>query len=110
MDYLYRKPSSEAHVPSTANQIVMDIQPATIITQKEVKPVSHITFISQEEYLRDIESMCGRDRQFMDTIKRFCNKVVEVDVGDTNGGLEQSVQSEKSTSVTGEGSKWVSRA
>jgi hypothetical protein len=92
MDYLYRK-------PSTANQIVMDIQPATIITQKEEKPVSHITFISQEEYLRDIETMCARDRQFMDTIKRFCNKVVEVDV------VEQPLPSDKSTSVNEEGSK-----
>lgn len=95
MDYLYRK-------PSTANQIVMDIQPATMITEEvkeEAKPVSHITFISQEEYLRDIESMCSRDRQFMDTIKRFCSKVVEVDV------VEQSVQSDKSTSVNEEGSK-----
>jgi len=94
MDYLYRK-------PSTATQIVMDIKPATIITEEkeEVKPVSHITFISQEEYLRDIENMCGRDRQFMNTIKRFCNKVVEVDV------VEQPLPSDKSTSVNEEGSK-----
>ena len=91
MDYLYRK-------PSTANQIVMDVKPATIVTE-EAKPVSHITFISQEEYLKDIESMCSRDRQFMDTIKRFCSKVVEVDV------VEQSLQSDKSTSVNEEGSK-----
>ena len=83
-----------------ANQIVMDVKPATIVTE-EAKPVSHITFISQEEYLRDIESMCSRDRQFMDTIKRFCSQVVEVDVKD----VEQSLQSDKSPSVNEEGSK-----
>jgi len=82
--------------------------PATIITpdplevkeehNEAVKQLGHITFISQEEYLRDIESMCKRDKWFMETIKGFCDKVVDVNV-------EQPVQSEKSTSVNEEGSK-----
>lgn len=93
------------------NEIVMPmVEPATIITHEipkpepfresepEVKQLGHITFISQEEYLRDIESMCQRDKWFMETIKGFCDKVVDVNV-------EQSVQSDKSTSIVGEGSE-----
>jgi hypothetical protein len=119
MDYLYKKTPSKKSPPK--NEIVL---PATIVTHEipkpvkgsvepepfresepEVKQLGHITFISQEEYLRDIESMCKRDKWFMETIKGFCDKAVGVNVGDTKGGLEQSVQSDESTSVNEEGSE-----
>lgn len=108
MDYLYKRPSTVCE-----NQIVMkvepEIKPATIITE-EAKPVSHITFMSQEEYLRDIKTMCMLDRSFMETIRGFCDKVVEVNVGtecytQPKGGLEQSIQPDESASVAGEGSQ-----
>lgn len=103
MDYLYKK--------KLKNEIVMPVEvktelPATIVThtipkpesEPEVKQLGHITFISQEEYLRDIESMCKRDKWFMETIKGFCDKAVEVNV-------VESVQSDESTRVNEEGSE-----
>jgi hypothetical protein len=117
MDYLYKKPKK------MQNEIIVPIvEHATIITHEipksepevksgkgsvephpqgthhgeAVKQLGHITFISQEEYLRDIETMCQRDKWFMETVKGFCNKVVDV---------EQPIQSDKSTSVSGEGSE-----
>lgn len=101
MDYLYKKTPSKQYPPK--NEIIV---PATIVThtipkpesEPEVKQLGHITFISQEEYLRDIESMCKRDKWFMETIKGFCDKAVEVNV-------EQPIQSDKSTSISGEGSE-----
>jgi len=114
MDYLYKK--------KLKNEIVMPVEiktelPATIVTytipkpesEPEVKQLGHITFISQEEYLRDIESMCKRDKWFMETIKSFCDKAVGVNVGAEcvapKGGLEQSVQSDESTRINEEGSE-----
>lgn len=99
MDYLYKKTPSKQYPPK--NEIIL---PATIVTQdipkpeSEVKQLGHITFISQEEYLRDIETMCQRDKWFMETIRGFCDKVVAVNV-------EQPIQSDKSTSISGEGSE-----
>lgn len=114
MDYLYKKPK-KVQAPcgsdTTKGRLVNEVcipktEPATIITHEipkpesepEVKQLGHITFISQEEYLRDIETMCQRDKWFMQTVKGFCDKVVDVHV-------EQPVQCEKSTSVAGEGSE-----
>ena len=125
MDYLYKK-SKKVQAPcgsdTTKGRLENEVcipktEPATIITfeipkpvkgsvepepfresEPEVKQLGHITFISQEEYLRDIETMCQRDKWFMQTIKGFCDKVVDVHV-------EQPVQCEKSTSVAGKGSE-----
>ena len=78
-------------------------------SEPEVKQLGHITFISQEEYLRDIESMCKREKWFMETIKGFCDKAVEVNGGAeciaTKGGLEQPIQSDESTSIDEKGSE-----
>jgi hypothetical protein len=109
MDYLYKKPKkvqssldslrqNEIVMPATINIPVEPVKDSNEIKEPEIKQLGHITFISQEEYLRDIETMCKRDKWFMETIKGFCNKVVEVNV-------EQPIQSDKSTSVTGEGSE-----
>ena len=88
MDYLYKKPKNEIIVPAEL--------PATIVTAD--KKDAQITFISQEEYLRDIETMCQRDKWFMETIRGFCDKVVEVHV-------EQPIPSDQSASVSEEGSE-----
>jgi len=136
MDYLYKKPKkTQSSVDSLRqNEIIVPIVeqrqslpslvPATIITHEipkpeaqsdtakgclepEVKQLGHITFISQEEYLRDIETMCKRDKWFMETVRGFCNKVVDVgaECVAPRGGLEQPIQSDKSTSISGEGSE-----
>lgn len=98
MDYLYKKPK---------NDIIVQVEelPPTIVTGSEKKD-SHITFISQEEYLRDIETMCQRDKWFMETIRGFCDNVVEVNVENSvNGSVEQSTPSDQSASISGEGSE-----
>jgi hypothetical protein len=100
MDYLYKKPKkmqNEIVMPATINIPVEPVKDSNEI-EPEVKQLGHITFISQEEYLRDIESMCQRDRWFMQTVRQFCDKAVEVNV-------EQPIQPDKSPSVTGEGSE-----
>lgn len=93
------------------------VEPATMITKIDipVNPVNeiidpsvttpkanHITFMSYEEYLKDIESMCKQDRMFMERVRSFCYEPVEED---EKNELEQSLPSEKSSSKSKRRSK-----
>jgi hypothetical protein len=108
MDYLYKKPKKEIvnpipiELPATINTVPNEVHIPFGSDMAKGQQKGHITFISQEEYLRDIETMCQRDRWFMETVKGFCNNVVEIDI--QNGqqdtwSLEQSIQFDESTSI-----------
>lgn len=109
MAYLYAKNSKT----STA------VQPAPMITKIDIpidsKPINeivepsvttpkacHITFMSYEDYIKGIESMCKQDRMFMERVRSFCNEPVEEDEKDE---LEQPLSSDKSTSKSKKRSK-----
>lgn len=62
---------------------------------------SHITFMSYDDYLRDIASMCKKDRMFMERMKTFWNDIVE----DEKEDVEQSLPSTKPSCESGDGSK-----
>lgn len=62
---------------------------------------SHITFMSYDDYLRDIASMCKNDRMFMERMKTFWNDIVE----DEKEDVEQSLPSTKPSCESGDGSK-----
>jgi hypothetical protein len=71
----------------TENQF---IEPATMVTGSvsidiQVNPVNEIidssptkiSYISYNEYIRDIESMCKSDKMFMHKLKSFCESSTE---------------------------------
>lgn len=53
-------------------------RPATINTpSEEPAPISNTppsSVITYEDYLRDIESMCNKDKEFMLKVRQFCEE------------------------------------
>jgi hypothetical protein len=39
----------------------------------------HITYLSYDEYMKGIESMCKADKLFMKRLKAFCDSTVDTD-------------------------------
>lgn len=76
MSYLYKKPVPK-NIP-VFNEIVMPSIPEKVdIPEGEVLPNpyigSHITEITYEEHLKNLEMMCKKDREFMKRVREFCD-------------------------------------
>jgi hypothetical protein len=97
-------PSPQGGLINTISKIDIPVNPVNEIIDPSVTTpkANHITFMSYEEYLKDIESMCKQDRMFMERVRSFCYEPVEED---EKNELEQSLPSEKSSSKSKRRSK-----
>lgn len=82
MSYLYKKPTPKP-IPATneiaVNEIIVpEILEKVDIPEGEVLPNpyigSHITEITYEEHLKNLEMMCKADRAFMKRVREFCEE------------------------------------
>lgn len=76
MSYLYKKPAPKP-IPAPINEIIVpEILEKVDIPEGEVLPNpyigSHITEITYEEHLKNLEMMCKKDREFMKRVREFC--------------------------------------
>jgi hypothetical protein len=68
MSYLYKKPVPKP-IPVFNEIIVPEIPEKVDIVSSE-----HITEISYEEHLKNLELMCKKDREFMKRVRFFCEE------------------------------------
>lgn len=102
MSYLYKKPTPKP-IPAT-NEIVMPSIP------EKVETTSHITEITYEEHLKNIEMMCKADRAFMKRVREFCEEhreenfpnVTQLPEGNARGTRQGGVTSEPASEHKGE--------
>jgi phage host-nuclease inhibitor protein Gam len=84
MSYLYKKPTKRSsygkasieEVKEVVNPERESVRVPTLWEEKVDVPTpldSHITEISYEEYLKNLELMCKADRTFMKRVKEFCD-------------------------------------
>ena len=66
MSYLYKKPAPKP-IPAPVNEIIVPE-----ILEKVDIIGSHITEITYEEHLKNLEMMCKKDREFMKRVREFC--------------------------------------
>jgi hypothetical protein len=69
MSYLYKKPVPK-NIPAPVNEIVVPSIPEKV----DVIGSSHITEITYEEHLKNLEMMCKKDREFMKRVRFFCEE------------------------------------
>jgi hypothetical protein len=67
MSYLYKKPVPKP-IPAPINEIIVPE-----ILEKVDIIGSHITEITYEEHLKNLEMMCKKDREFMKRVQQFCD-------------------------------------
>jgi len=102
MSYLYKKPtkrseygkaSIEAELPLVeVNEIVI---PQEKVEKVDVIGSSHITEISYEEHLKNLELMCKTDREFMKRVRLFCEENKEENFPDVTNANESSSKHEE---------------
>lgn len=68
MSYLYKKPAPKP-IPAPVNEIIVPE-----ILEKVDIIGSHITEITYEEHLKNLEMMCKADRAFMKRVREFCEE------------------------------------
>jgi hypothetical protein len=68
MSYLYKKPVPK-NIPAPTNEIIVPEIP-----EKVDVIGSHITEITYEEHLKNLEMMCKKDREFMKRVRFFCEE------------------------------------
>jgi hypothetical protein len=68
MSYLYKKPAPKL-IPAPVNEIIVPEIPEKV----DVIGSSHITEITYEEHLKNLEMMCKKDREFMKRVREFCD-------------------------------------
>lgn len=94
-------------VPATITTVDLPIPAIGTDSKLEIPDLSepslpsHITFMSYDDYLRDIASMCKNDRMFMERMKTFWNDIVE----DEKDGMDKPLQSTKPSCQSGDGSR-----
>jgi len=97
MSYLYKKPVFNT-IPAT-NEIIM---PSIL---EKVETTSHITEITYEEHLKNLEMMCKADRAFMKRVREFCDEhkednfpnVTQLPEGNAKGTRQGGVTSESTS-------------
>jgi len=67
MSYLYKKPVPK-NIPAPTNEIIVPEIP------DKVDIIGHITEITYEEHLKNLELMCKKDREFMKRVRLFCEE------------------------------------
>jgi hypothetical protein len=128
MSYLYKKPTKRSEYPKgesltslygkasideviEVNEVVIPEREHFVkvrvptLWEEKVEKVdvigSHITEISYEEHLKNLELMCKMDREFMKRVRLFCEENKEQNFPD----VEQPIQHPKPASQHEEGSE-----
>jgi len=76
MSYLYKKPVPKP-IPAPVNEIVVPSIPEkvdVIGSSQSSASLGHITEITYEEHLKNLEMMCKKDREFMKRVRFFCEE------------------------------------
>jgi hypothetical protein len=77
MSYLYKKPTKRSDYGKASIDEVIEVN-EVVIPEEKVEKVdvigSHITEISYEEHLKNLEMMCKKDREFMKRVRLFCEE------------------------------------
>lgn len=50
--------------------------------REEILTPPPISFMSYEEYMKDLESMCQKDKAFMNMLRKYCEEKEEEDEGE----------------------------
>jgi hypothetical protein len=76
MSYLYKKPTKRSSYGKASIDEVIEVNEVIIpeILEKVDVIGSHITEISYEEHLKNLELMCKKDREFMKRVRLFCEE------------------------------------
>lgn len=118
MSYLYKKPTKrneypkgesmrspygKASIEPLVNAKPVSAEPCEVVIPQEKIDVigSHITEISYEEHLKNLELMCKTDREFMKRVRLFCEENKEQNFPD----VEQPLQHPEPASQHEEGSE-----
>lgn len=105
MSYLYKKPTKRSEYGKASISPFIEVN-EIVIPQEKVEKVdvigsSHITEISYEEHLKNLELMCKMDREFMKRVRLFCEENKEQNFPD----VEQPLQHPEPASQHEEGSE-----
>lgn len=109
MSYLYKKPTKRSEYgkasisPFIEAKLPMVEVNEVVIPQEKIDVIgsSHITEISYEEHLKNLELMCKMDREFMKRVRLFCEENKEQNFPD----VEQPLQHPEPASQHEEGSE-----